>query len=111
MFKLQPNPTFRAKVLIHVPGEPAGVPIEFEFRHKTVTEAKALGERYQQAIAERGAVEGNVETLDEIIVGWSGVEAEYSREVLRRLVDTFAGAGPAILKGYMEGLSGARLGN
>lgn len=105
MFKLAPNPTFRAKVTIPTPGDaPDGV-IEFEFRHKTLGEMK----RYAAELQAPGVDDAG--KLAEIIVGWSGVEEEYSRESLGKLIDNFPAATTAIVAGYVRELAGARLGN
>ncbi len=103
MFKLQPAPTFRAKVKIPVPGS-ASVPVEIEFRHKTKSALQAYLERAKTE-------ENDLASLEEIIVSWSGFEAEYSRELLALLIDAFPGAAVAIAAAYTRELTDARLGN
>jgi len=103
VFKLEPNPTFRCKIHIPVPGTAKGVPIEFEFRHKAKTTL--------QAYIEEAKTGEEVALLEEVIVGWSGVDAEYSRDSLALLLNNFPAAGAAILAGYVRELADARLGN
>lgn len=105
MFKLDPNPTFKAKVKIPVPGASSLPSIEFEFRHKTKTELKAFLERIQADPSKE------VEQLEEIIVTWSGTDAEYGRDSLARLLDNYPAAGAAIAGAYVRELGDARLGN
>jgi hypothetical protein len=102
MFKMQPAPTFRAKVKIPVPGEASGV-LEVEFRHKTRKALKA----YLEGTKDRE----DLDALEEIIVGWSGAEVEYSREALATLIDNYAGAAAALVGAYAKELADARLGN
>ena len=108
MFKLKANPTFRAKVVIPIPGG-GKQSIDFEFRHKTRTELKRFTEGAQ------GQADGAA--LHPIVAGWSGVTdesdqpVEYSRDALERLLDLFPSAAQAITAAYFEELAAARLGN
>jgi hypothetical protein len=105
MFKLQVDPTFKAKVMIPVPGKPS-VPVEIEYRHKTKSDLLVYLERAGRA---RGAEEADV--LHEVIAGWSGIDREYSRDALAELIDVLGGAGGALLMAYSKELTDARLGN
>ena len=102
MFKLQPNPTFRAKVAIPVPGE-ASVKVEFEFRHKPKDDL--LG--YLQATAGRE----DLDVLLDVVVRWWEVDEDFSREALGKLLQNYPGSGPAIIGTYAKELADARLGN
>ena len=102
MFRLQPNPTFRAKVSIPMPGE-ASVKVEFEFRHKPRDELVS----YLQGTAGRE----DLDVLLDIVVRWWEVDAEFSRESLSAMLQNFPGSGPAIIGTYAKELADARLGN
>lgn len=102
MFTLQPNPTFRAKVAIPVPGAPS-VKVEFEFRHKPKDELLA----FLQATQGRD----DIDVLLDVVVRWWDVDEDFSRESLNKLVQNYPGAGAAILGLYAKELADARLGN
>lgn len=103
MFKLDPSPTFKIKVKIPVPGDKSAA-LEVEFRHKTKKEL-------QRYLEEAAGGRDDVQALDEIIVGWSGLEEAYSKDVLARLLDNYPGSAGAILGTYAKELGDARLGN
>lgn len=100
-FKLQPNPTFKAKVAIPVHGGEA-VQVEFEFKHRTRDE---LSEYYKSA-AERS----DTEALLDILAGWE-LDDDFTAENVERLVQNHIGAAPAITARYVEELVQARKGN
>lgn len=102
MFRLEPNPTFRAKIKIPVPGQTSAV-LDIEFRHKTRKAAMKFGQ----------SLEGRdeVEALEEIIVNWSNCEQDYSRDALAQLIENYPGAFLAITAGYADELVHGRRGN
>ena len=76
MLKLCPDvASFHAPVFISVAGNPKPVRIEAEFKFMG---RKALQE-YFDGIADKK----DVEALSEILLGWKGVEAEFSPKHLR----------------------------
>ena len=99
MFKLQPNPTFWAKVEIPVPGNDP-MPLEVEFRHKRREEARVFAE----ALPSRPALE----SLREIVAGWRGADREFSDSALAELHDNYVAAADRILGAYFDELRGAR---
>lgn len=101
MFKLEPNPTFRATVNI-----PRGGAISFEFRHKTKSQVKDYIERAQTA-----GDKGELPILAEVVVGWAGVDVEYSEANLGVLLENYPAAGAAILGTWARELGDAKLGN
>lgn len=101
MLKLQPNPTFKAKVGIPVPGEETRPIVTFVFKHMS----KADFDKFNPA------GEKDVETLMRICAGWEGVDAEFSAETLGRLCDVYPGSAFAIAEAYAKELHGGRLGN
>lgn len=113
MFKIKPNPTFRARVPMPVPGVPeADRPkVEFEFRHKTKTEVAAFIEHC------KANPDADVDSLMQIIVGWSGVVDEdgvpiaFSRDQLAALAENYLSAPVAIASAYQMELAAAKTGN
>lgn len=98
MFKLQPNPTFKAKVAIPLPGQKKAGEIEFEFRHFSLSKWEAIA-------AERPVRDV---LIDDIIVGWSGVEEAFSKEALVVLFDEYPGAAAAVFDTFVAELFGAK---
>ncbi|MFJ2989953.1 phage tail assembly chaperone [Collimonas sp. NPDC087041] len=101
-FKLNPNPTFKAKVDIPVPGDKKQS-IEFEFKHKDK-------DAFKEFI---GTIEklSDVDTILAISVGWSGVDADFSPESVALLVKNYHAAAQAIYRKYADELIQGRLGN
>ena len=99
MLKLQPDPTFRAKVGIPVPGGES-VEIEIECKHlaKDVLDPKLKELTDDQFAAE-------------VVCGWSGVDEPFSAENLAYLLNHHAGASREIVLAYLRELTGARQGN
>lgn len=100
MLKLDPNPTFNAVVEIPVPGDkPAKV--GFTFKHMT---RKQFNEFQAENLKD-------VDAILRIAKDWDGVDAEFSRESVERLIDAYHGAAYAIADAYTRELNKARLGN
>lgn len=104
MLKLKAAPTFKAKVGIPMPGGKAEE-VEFEFRHMT---RDALNEFLSGKEAEGRSYE---DTIAQIVVGWSGVDAPFSKEAVAEMCQNYLGAPTAILGAYGKELAAARLGN
>lgn len=101
MLKLQPNPTFRASVGITVPGESKPALVDIEFRHQPKEKLVEFTKRLADG-------RSDVEILEEILVGWKGVDAEYSPSALRDLLSNYPASGLEILKAYLAELSESR---
>lgn len=105
-FRINPSPTFRAKVPLTVPGAEKRAVVEFEFRHK--------GRAQYAAWIESARGRNDAEALAEVIAGWSGVVDEqgadlpYSEEMLGVLIDRYPASALEILKGYHDALWEAR---
>jgi hypothetical protein len=84
MFKLEPNPTFWAKVQLSIPGQEQPVEIEVEFKHLGREGLKG----YYDALGKKTSAEG----LAEIVMNWRGVDAEFSRESLEKLLANYPAA-------------------
>ena len=99
MLKLHPNPTFKAKVGIPVPGADP-VEIEIECRH-----------------IQKDELEPKIKNLTddefarEVVVGWAGVDEAYSPEAFGQMLNHYPGAGREIVLAYLRELTGARAGN
>lgn len=84
MFKLQPNPTFKAKVGISIAGQTRPAEIEVEYRYLSKAKVKEFFDNL--------GGKNDAEALSEIIVSWSGVEEAFSAEALGELVDNYPAA-------------------
>lgn len=99
--KLNPEPTFKAKVGIPVPGSrPAEV--LFTFKHRTRDEVLAWMEGSRDAT--------DVESVLDVVVGWE-LEDEFNRENVERLCNNYPGSGLVIVSAYLDELRGARVKN
>lgn len=105
LFSLTPAATFSAVVDIPVPGdgEPAKLPLIF--RHKDETQLNDF-------LAAGAKAKTDAEWLLEIVVGWTGVEVEFSPENFALLARNYHGrAARAILDKYLYELTEFRRGN
>lgn len=99
--KLNPEPTFKAKVGIPVPGSrPAEV--LFTFKHRTRDEVIAWVEGSRDAT--------DVDSVLDVVVGWE-LEDEFNRENVERLCNNYPGSGLVIISAYLDELRGARVKN
>ncbi len=97
MFKLQPNPTFWAKVPLTVPGESKPQMVDIEFNYFPEEERVKLFE-------ERTALDVAIE----VVCGWKGVDAEFNPENLRALYKNYARAVLDVLETYNRELLESR---
>lgn len=97
--KLNPNPTFKAKVEIPVPGE-APVKVEFTFKHRTREEVQQLLEKLDET-------EHDVELVMKVASGWELLD-DFNAENVRLLVDNYIASPKAIFEAYLQALTGAR---
>jgi hypothetical protein len=98
MLKLAPEPTFVAAVTVPVPGGSDEL-INVTFRHQ----GKAALKVWIDAAASRD----DLDSLSEVIVGWSGVEAEFSRDALAAVLDAYPRAAVSMLESYVGELGKA----
>jgi hypothetical protein len=104
MLKLQPNPTFKAKVSIPTPGGEK-VEVELTLRHMT-------REGLEQFLTGPEAKDRSDEdSIMAIVSAWSGVDAEFSRDSVALLLQQYHAAGRAIVSAWVSELTQARLGN
>lgn len=106
MFRLNPNPTFKAQVALSIPGQATPLEITVEFRHKTAT---AL-----QDWRSRAKGRTDVDNVAEIIAGWDGVFADdgtpvpYSATALATLLDNYSAAKWELVAAYHAELTEAK---
>lgn len=104
MFRLDPAPTFDHPVSIPMPGGEAQT-LGVTWTHKT---RRALRDWLARVKAAEDGTEADI--LMEIMAGWDADRA-FGRDALDALLQNYPAAQNALLLGYMEGLTGARLGN
>lgn len=102
MLKLQPAPTFKAKVIIPIPGQDTGVQVVCEFRHMTRDAFEAF------SASEAVAARTDVESLLALLVGWEGIDAAFGPDAVALLVQQYHGAAYAIVSAYAAELTKAR---
>lgn len=99
--KLNPEPTFKAKVGIPVPGSrPAEV--LFTFKHRTRDDVIAWAEGSRE--------QNDVESVLDCVVGWD-LDDEFNAENVERLCNNYPGSGLTIVAAYLDELRGARAKN
>ncbi|MCW9583065.1 phage tail assembly chaperone [Klebsiella pasteurii] len=97
IFKLQPNPIFKADVAIPRAGEEDGV-LNFTFKHRPIKELAELEDIDEKTICD---------FLLEIVDGWA-LSEPCTRENIGVLVDNYPGAVKAIMATYYQELTGNR---
>jgi len=106
MFKLDQNPTFWNKVEWQLPGEP---PEDFKAKFKVVPLDQLEGDEFTTG-------EGNAKLLKDIIldvddiVNASGKPAKFSDDLIDQLLNV-PYLRNALLRSYINGVSGAQRGN
>lgn len=94
--KLTPNPTFVSMVKIPVPGD-AAQEVEFTFVHKSAKDIKAF---YADM------ANNDFSAISKIIVGWNGVDSDFSEDALSIFLDNYPRASAAIFSTYNRELLG-----
>jgi len=103
--KLNPEPTFKAKVLVPVPGA-APAPVEFTFKYRTRSELR----EYVQSLADLPENADEVQTFKAFVAGWD-LDDPFTDENIARLLDAYPGAGSELSNTYLRESFGARRGN
>lgn len=97
--KLLADPTFRTRVAIPVAGSsPADV--MFTFQHKTRDQLQDFLSKIEKRKPE--------DVIAEIVTDWNIDGAKPTKESVKKFLQNYHGAGPAILKGYIDELLGVR---
>lgn len=103
MLKLKADPTFKAKVDIPAPGGAASIKVEF--RHMTKAQYAEFIEK------ESKSKRTDEEALMDIVVGWDGVDTEFSKDAVRELCQQYHKAATAIVTTFIDSLTQAKSGN
>lgn len=98
--KLNPDPTFKAKVAVPVPGGTADV--EFTFKYRDGNAVRAWIEATKEA--------SDVDVVLDMAVAWD-LDDELNRENVERLCTNYPGAAREITLRYLRELAGIRQGN
>jgi len=100
-FVLTPNPTFKATVMIPVPGESAA-PVEFTFKHKT-------RDQYNEYMA---SIEGKsyAEIVMDIASGWD-LSDPFDKDSIEKMTQNYIGSGMVVFDTYVQELTAARTKN
>jgi GMP synthase PP-ATPase subunit len=96
--QLQPNPTFKARVEIPVPGA-SPVKVEFVFKHRTRDEM----DKFLKSLDGMD----DVEMIQKIAAGWELVD-DFNEENIRTLVQGYIAAPREIFEAYLAAMTGAR---
>lgn len=103
--KLNPEPTFKAKVSIPVPGS-APAAVEFTFKYRTRTQLR----EFARAMAEADDSADEVVAFKDFVSGWE-LDDAFTDENIARLIDAYPGASGAIANVYINESHGVRRGN
>jgi len=102
MLKLDPKPTFWSKQRVRVPGGEV-CDFEVEFVHMTRDGIRAF--------LESAGSRDELAVIAEIVVGWRGLDADFSAENLKRLLSNYPGLSALLLTEYAGEMMRAREGN
>lgn len=94
-------PTFKANVLIPVPGKKP-VAVEFNFKGRTKDEFKT----FIETMGDRE----DVDVILDIATGWE-LEDAFGKESVDMLLQNYIGSARVIIEKYLAELTAARLGN
>lgn len=97
--KLQPDPTFKAKVEISVPGA-APASVVFTFKHRSRQEM----DRFLKSVSD---MKDDVEMVMALATGWELAD-DFNEENVKALVDSYISAPASIFEVYIKELTGAR---
>lgn len=100
---LNPSPTFKAKVDIHVPGV-GNAPVEFTFKHRTKPEL----DKWLADVAAK--TPSDPEALLDCVLGWD-LDDEFNAENVKRFCDTYHSGAYAVVSAYRAELRGNRAKN
>jgi hypothetical protein len=98
---LTASPTFKATVLIPVPGKKP-VPVEFVFKGRTKDQFTEFVEKL--------AGRDDVDVILDIATGWE-LDDVFGQDAVATLVQNYIGAARVVIEKYLNELTAARLGN
>ncbi|END0094503.1 phage tail assembly chaperone [Pseudomonas aeruginosa] len=100
-FSLDPKPTFIAPVPIPLHGG-GSVEVKFTFKHMPKGDLDA----FLKGVGELS----DREAIMAVAAGWE-LDDAFNDENVQRLLQNYLGAGPTVVRVYMEQITQARLGN
>ncbi|MGE8449103.1 MAG: phage tail assembly chaperone [Pseudomonadales bacterium] len=100
-FTLNPNPTFKHKVPMPIPGG-AFVNVEFTFKHR--------GKEEFADFLEKAKDMEDTDLVLSVASGWE-LEEAFDKDNVEQLVENYVGAARAIFTAYMDEIVKARVGN
>jgi len=101
MLKLVPSSTFKLDILIPLPqGTEAKVKMEFKHLSRSKLEAWLKSTNDEDGEAARK----DSDALRDVLVGWSGIDAEFNDENLELLLDNYPSASRSIINAYLPAL-------
>lgn len=103
MFKLQPNPTFTTPVMLSIAGQATPVVVEFTFKYLSRDEIKDFWRDLEGKT--------DIEALGEMVVGWKGVDAEFSKANLDALLNNYPASASEIFTAFRVALLESRVKN
>ena len=103
MLKLNPNPTFKATIDITVPGHEKPEKMTFTFRYRNIKSLAALYEGSKD--------KGNVDAVMDMVEGWEGIDAEFTRENVETFVTNYPASPMEIGRAYSRLLVESRVKN
>lgn len=92
MLKINPDPTFTADVDITVPGKNETAKLSLTFKYLSKTAVKDFWENNKD--------KKDSDALTNIVVGWSGIDAEFTAENFDKFLDNYPAASFEILSSY-----------
>lgn len=103
MLKINPNPQFTADVQISEPGNPEPTTVKITFNYKKRKDLAAFVEK----LDERGAEK----SLQEIISGWEGIDAECTPKNIELLAQNYPAAAGEIFTAYYREIFASKVKN
>lgn len=103
MFKLQPKPTFWARVPVSIPGESKPAQIEIEFKH--------LGRESLKSFFETLEGKTDSDAISEIVCNWRGIDADFNRDNLDELLNNYPSSAMSLFDTYRKEVMEAKAKN
>lgn len=97
MFKLVPEPTFKAAVAIPTVNGSGSITLTMKYRNRE--EVVSFMESFT---ATPDTPRRDEDVVADVVVGWEGVDAEFNAENLALLLKFYPGAASAIVDDYLK---------
>lgn len=100
MFKLQPNPSFKSKVALSVPGSDKQITVGITFKHLSRPQIKDFFSHLDGKT--------DAEALGEVIIDWEDIDASFTPDNLSALLDNYPTAGGELFDAFRRDLLESR---